>query len=123
MAAADRGVRYEHRDAHIRGVVAAALIIAGTVGFAAGAAWLFSGWIASGREGASNARPPHTQGIRLQSAAPIDLAEYRREKQRQLDGYGWIDRQSGRVHIPIARAMDIMGRQERAPAPSSKGKR
>ncbi len=33
--------------------------------------------------------------------------EWLREQRRRLDGYGWVDRKAGVVHIPIDRAMDL----------------
>ena len=34
------------------------------------------------------------------------LQNWRREKSEHLNGYGWVDRSKGVVHIPIERAMD-----------------
>jgi hypothetical protein len=42
---------------------------------------------------------------RLQDDPRRDLAVLRAREQAVLDGYGWIDRGSGRVHIPVAQAM------------------
>lgn len=42
---------------------------------------------------------------RLQENPRRDLAALRAREQAQLDGYGWIDRASGRVHVPVAQAM------------------
>lgn len=44
----------------------------------------------------------------LASAPQEDLARYRREKQAQLESTGWVDRQAGVAHIPIADAMDLL---------------
>jgi hypothetical protein len=34
------------------------------------------------------------------------LATWRAERAARLNGYGWVDRSKGTVHIPIERAMD-----------------
>lgn len=43
----------------------------------------------------------------LQNAPLDDLAQYERDKRAQLDGYRWIDRNAGIVHIPIEQAMRV----------------
>ena len=43
----------------------------------------------------------------LQSVPATDLRVYRREKETQLQEYRWIDQSSGRVQIPIERAMQL----------------
>lgn len=50
--------------------------------------------------------PP--SGPALQPAPARDIARFRAEKARRLDSYGWLDRAHGVVHIPIARAMEIL---------------
>jgi len=41
----------------------------------------------------------------LQIDPSADLAAHRDAEQRVLTSYGWVDRNTGRVHIPIDRAM------------------
>ncbi|HWI28289.1 MAG TPA: hypothetical protein VN668_15045 [Stellaceae bacterium] len=41
----------------------------------------------------------------LQTAPAADLRAFRAEEEARLDSYGWVDRDKGIVHIPIARAM------------------
>ncbi len=41
--------------------------------------------------------------------------EWQRSQRRRLDGYGWVDRKAGIVHIPIDRAIDL--ELERGPHP------
>jgi hypothetical protein len=45
---------------------------------------------------------------RLQSDPRSDLAALRARETAQLEGYGWIDKQAGRVHIPVDRAMALV---------------
>ena len=48
---------------------------------------------------------------RLQISPPQDLADFQAEEQQRLDGYYWIDKQRGIVHIPIDRAMKKIAEQ------------
>lgn len=45
---------------------------------------------------------------RLQVTAPMDLKQYKATQDGILNSYGWVDRQTGIVRIPIGRAMDIL---------------
>ncbi len=59
---------------------------------------------------------------RLQIEPSADLAEYQRRELQRLNNYGWADRASGKVHIPIDRAMDAVvrtGLPARKTAPGS----
>lgn len=44
----------------------------------------------------------------LQVAPKVDLAVFNRAVSEQLHGLGWVDRESGRVHMPIERAMQLL---------------
>jgi hypothetical protein len=44
----------------------------------------------------------------LQTNPPLDLAQYEAAQQSKLNAYGWIDKPAGIIHIPIARAMDLI---------------
>jgi hypothetical protein len=48
-------------------------------------------------------RFPHPQ---LQTNDPKDLRDYLQVKNQELTSYGWVDRKTGVVHIPIEQAMD-----------------
>lgn len=45
---------------------------------------------------------------RLQVEPRLDLEQLRRGEEAMLHSYGWVDRNSGVVHIPIERAMDLL---------------
>jgi hypothetical protein len=45
---------------------------------------------------------------RLQIKGAVDLANLRAAEEADLDSYGWIDRNSGTVRIPIDRAMQLL---------------
>ena len=58
------------------------------------------------------ARPP---GPTLQVSPPADLQAFRSREEAELHSYGWVDRTSGVVRIPIDRAMQLV-LQEGLPA-------
>ena len=45
---------------------------------------------------------------RLQLDEPADLRALREREAQHLNSYGWVDRASGTVHIPIERAMQLV---------------
>jgi hypothetical protein len=45
---------------------------------------------------------------RLQVDPVEDLYQVRAQQRGALDSYGWVDRSQGIVHIPIARAMELI---------------
>jgi hypothetical protein len=47
-------------------------------------------------------------GLRLQTAAPLDLKRYRDDQDKILAGYGWVDPTARVVRIPVERAMELM---------------
>lgn len=44
---------------------------------------------------------------RLQPNPVSDLDAFRQREEETLNSYGWVDQARGKVHIPIARAMDL----------------
>ena len=46
-------------------------------------------------------------GPLLQPTTRVELAEHRAKEDALLNGYGWIDPESGIVHIPVRRAMAL----------------
>jgi len=67
---------------------------------------------AAGLERREHRAPPQP---RLQVNAPRHLREFRSAEEERLAGYGWMDRATGMVHIPIERAMDLIARRGVAP--------
>lgn len=45
---------------------------------------------------------------RLEVNEPVELQDVRSEWERELNTYGWIDKQHGRVRIPIDRAEEML---------------
>jgi len=48
---------------------------------------------------------------RLQEAPALDLERFRAREEEILGGYGWVDRPSGVVRIPIDRAMELVAKE------------
>lgn len=107
---------YERRDANVRALLqfglglAIVLIVACFI-----ARWAFDFLSAKSPEGPpptpfENARvlPPQP---RLQVEPHQDLKSYCDEQLTKLNGYGWVDQQSGVVHIPIDQAMEKLLQQ------------
>jgi hypothetical protein len=62
--------------------------------------------------------PPIARGLRvfppeprLQSAPRIDYEQFRSDQLSILEGSGWVDRERGIAHIPIADAMRIIAQR------------
>jgi hypothetical protein len=66
--------------------------------------------------------PPAITGPVLESHPLEDFSTYERRERERLSTYGWVDRASGEVHMPIEVAMDRLSRQ-RSGAPASPGAR
>jgi hypothetical protein len=47
----------------------------------------------------------------LQETPALDLERFRAKEEETLSTYGWVDRASGVVRIPIERAMEIVARE------------
>ena len=111
--AAAQGPGYETRDVNIRGayIFAATLFAVLVVVIFAmrGLFWYYERTQTLGPEltpfKASRELPP---APRLQVDPKADLANTRVEQERILNSYGWSDQGTGRVHIPIDRAMDLL---------------
>jgi hypothetical protein len=47
-------------------------------------------------------------GPLLQVDPAAELAELRRQEQRVLDAYGWVDRSAGMARVPLERAVELV---------------
>jgi hypothetical protein len=122
MAEAKPAVRYERTDIRASAIVIAAALIAAGVVFAASAAWLVAERSGTDPGAPNSASGMAIDGVRLQTAAPADLAAFQREKNERLESYGWVDARAGRVHIPVERAMQLMVERRAAAVPAKKGR-
>lgn len=53
-------------------------------------------------------RPPSPA---LQVSPAMDLKEFRRREDAELEGYGWVDKRAGIARIPIEQAMELVVRE------------
>ncbi len=95
--------QHEPRDVGLGFALRAAALVGGClVATVVVLVWIFPRTIG---ESPVPARLPAPPAPRLQSSPREEMARLRREELQRLDSYGWIDRASGRVHIPIDVAM------------------
>lgn len=124
---------HETSDVSIRGVAIFALGLALLVIFSLMAVYGLLTLLSERRVGADIAPSPlATRKIppepRLQVNPAVDLKEMRAAENEILSSYGWVDRESGIVRIPIDRAKKLLvekglpERPERSPVPSPAGK-
>jgi hypothetical protein len=106
---------YEHTDAHVRPVVkflvwtaVSAVVIHFGLGF------MYALMIDQAMEVGERPYPlAVTQGERLppaprlQANPPAELHEFLQEERTLLEGYGWMNKEAGSVHIPIEEAMRL----------------
>jgi hypothetical protein len=97
----------------LRGIGTGALMILGAIVFAIVAAFatthVGNADRASTRVAASPGKPPPIAGpVTLQPDPEQDIRQFRTEKQRLLEAYGWVDREHGIARIPIERAMQLL---------------
>ena len=81
----------------------------GTFGLVAatlGLSWLFA-W-SMDLAGPSALPPTAFPPPALQSDPAGELRDYQAAQRARLTGYGWADRATGQVRIPVARAMDMI---------------
>ena len=110
------GGGHEERDVRVGTVVVWSMGLLGLVVFTVVAMWLLVKGLASHEERISQPASPlagsygptEPPAPRLQTDPRADLAQLRAREQAQLDGYGWVDRGAGTVHIPIDRAMELL---------------
>ncbi|MGH7969328.1 MAG: hypothetical protein ACREIC_11435 [Limisphaerales bacterium] len=57
---------------------------------------------------AEHVPPSAPQFPRLQVSPPLDLLAFRAREEAELNTYGWVNRTSGVVRIPIERAMELV---------------
>ena len=71
---------------------------------------------AAGLEQAEPGVPPLP---RLQVHAVRHWTDFRTAERERLDTYGWMDRSTGAVHIPIERAIDLIAERGVGPLPQA----
>lgn len=112
------GTGYEMRDVTLRPILVGGVVL---VVLLVGSMALMSGLLSRLRSDEAAASPkasplagygPQTPPApRLQTDPVGDLRGMRALEQQQLGHYGWVDRGRGVVHIPIARAMELLAQR------------
>jgi hypothetical protein len=121
--AAPPGLGHERTDVSVRPIVVAGIGLAIALGVIALLMLGLYGLLAA-RE-ARLSPPPNPLAAaegprlppepRLQVRPVRDLHELRAAEDAILDHYGWIDKNAGVVHIPIARAIDLLAAGTQSP--------
>ncbi|MFL5267845.1 MAG: hypothetical protein ACJ8AH_14820 [Stellaceae bacterium] len=95
-------VAIERRDAPVWLV---GILAAGVVAFVVLSSVVLMSVYPGALHGPSDAPRVTSAEPRLQIDPAADLAAYRAAEERQLTGYGWVDKQRGIVRLPIGEAM------------------
>ena len=114
----DRNGGYERRDANVRGLFATVLflalagvvihfVLAGVLGHWNKKPAPTDAWNPPGAP-ASLASSTKTNWPRLQVAPIAEMQIFRAREETELNTYGWLNRTSGAVHIPIENAIDLL---------------
>jgi hypothetical protein len=107
--------RHELRDVNVRfmAYVVVGLSLLTLAGM--GVSWWYLQEVAEERRAVERPLPPLAATLpdappepRLQVTPAADLASVREREEALLHTYGWIDRKSGLVRIPIDRAIDLL---------------
>lgn len=64
----------------------------------------------------TDAAPARGSFPRLVVSEPAVLAEYRRQEDEVLNGWGWVEKDRGIARMPVAEAMRIIGERGALPA-------
>lgn len=108
------GVMHERSDLDLRALLAGVGVVATGIAIAVAVPWLFIARASAPASGPSDAAVPAVEDARRAIAAPLELQEFLREKNARLNAYG-MDRDTGAVHIPIERAMELLSSATPAP--------
>jgi hypothetical protein len=106
---------HERRDVSASAIVKWGAGVIGLVLFTVAAMWVVLLQLQTSEERHSEpASPLASYGPqeppqpRLQVDARGEIDQLRSTERAALDGYGWVDRDAGTVHIPIDRAMSLL---------------
>jgi len=109
------GSTYEHTDAHVGPMIKfATWLVTSTVIVVVGLAGMYGLLIRESNERADTQRYPLAINGRLPAEPRLqqfprnELYEFRMKEEADLHSYGWVDKNSGTVHIPIDDAMRLM---------------
>ena len=106
---------HEHTDVDVWMIVQFAIWLLGSAVVVHVLMGLMFVWFVETREAASVPQFPLAvgqeqrlpEGPRLQRFPANEISEFHQRESRELNSYGWIDRNAGTVRIPIAEAMRL----------------
>jgi hypothetical protein len=107
-------VSHEHSDVNVRAILGFGLILLiAAVVVHLGLYWLLQLYSDRSAERAPSvsAMPSEDQTPpppRLQVSPPTELAKMRAAEEKELQSYGWVDKETKIVRIPIDRAMELI---------------
>lgn len=126
------GMKHETRDLSTRVVVVfAVLLLVAAVAIHIVVWWMYA-WMGRANDSAYTRQyplapvgaPKPPPAPRLQTQPREELKRMRQDEDRVLNAYGWADPNTGRVRLPIDRAMQLLleqGLPARAQAPAAPG--
>ena len=103
---------HEESDARVRPIAIVGLVVAVMVAVVLVLSVVFFRYFSShGPEAPPNpmaaGQPTAPPNPRLEAMPSMEYRKLRAEEDRRLSSYGWVDRKTGRTHIPIDRAMEL----------------
>jgi hypothetical protein len=110
------GSGHEHTDANVWMIIQFAIWLLVSAVVTHGLMWGMFEWFVTDRNAAAPAaefplameqEPRLPAGPRLQPIPANEIVDFRQRESAELNGYGWVDRNAGVVHIPIAEAMHL----------------
>ena len=108
MADSREAVLHQAGDIALKGIAAGAGIIAAGIAIAVAGPWLVIGGAGTPATAPNDAARPRIEKGPLQETAPMeDIDAYRRDKVRRLETDG-VDPATGKPHISIEHAMEIL---------------
>lgn len=108
MAEAREAVMHQAGDIAVRGIAVGAGVIAAGIAIAIAVPWLVIGAVKAPASAPGDAVRPRIERGPVQETAPMeDIAAFRRGKMERLETDG-VDAATGRAHISIEHAMEIL---------------
>ena len=113
------GPAYEQSDAALRPIVAGAIALVALLMVTPVLMWVLDRELGARLARESPPASPLAESYgrheppapRLQKDPRADLLALHAREQTVLDSYGWIDRAQSRVHIPVARAAELLANE------------
>jgi hypothetical protein len=112
MAEARDATMHEAANLSLKGIGAGLGVIVVGIALAVCVPWAVIALTGTPSSAPNDAAKPAIRAPVQETDPEPDMAAFRREKLRRLESYG-VDPATGRVHIPIERAMQMLAQQGR----------